>query len=44
MLNVTLEAVDAAPSLQDSLMIRFTVTNPTKDSLKFTTYHTSSRI
>ena len=27
-------------SLQDSMMIRFTVTNPTADTLKFSAYHT----
>ena len=39
-LVASLQAVSEAPSLKDSLIIRFTVTNPTPDSLKFTTYHT----
>lgn len=39
-LYAILESQNDTPSLRDSLMIRFTVTNPTKDSLRFTTYHT----
>lgn len=39
-LYATLESLDDTLSLQDSLMIRFTVTNPTKDSLQYTQYHT----
>ena len=39
-LYASLEPATATLSLQDSLPIRFTVTNPTADSLKFTAYHT----
>ena len=39
-LYASLEPAMATLSLQDSLPIRFTVTNPTADSLKFTVYHT----
>ncbi|NGM63145.1 hypothetical protein G5B30_14640 [Sphingobacterium sp. SGG-5] len=39
-LYATLESVEATPSLQDSVLIRFTVNNPTQDTLRFTTYHT----
>ena len=39
-LYATLESVTDTLHLQDSLMIRFTVTNPTNDTLQFTQYHT----
>lgn len=39
-LYAQLEPAAATLSLQDSLPIRFTVVNPTADSLKFTAYHT----
>ena len=40
-LYAVLEPVGSTLSLQqDSLMITFTVVNPTSDTLKFTTYHT----
>ncbi|UAY54633.1 hypothetical protein [Arachidicoccus terrestris] len=39
-LYATLDCRTMAPNLRDSLIIKFTVTNPTKDTLKFTTYHT----
>lgn len=39
-LYVVLETPKGALSLHDSLMIRFTVVNPTTDTLKFTAYHT----
>lgn len=39
-LYATLASVAVSPSLHDSLMIRFTVNNPTDAPLRFTTYHT----
>lgn len=39
-LYAILECETATPHLTDSLIINFTVTNPTKDTLKFTAYHT----
>ena len=39
-LYATLESIADTLHLQDSLMIRFTVTNPTNDTLQFTQYHT----
>lgn len=35
-----LKNINDTPNLSDSLMIRFTAVNPTKDTLKFTQYHT----
>ena len=39
-LVAALEVVSPSPSLNDSIIIKFTVNNPTQDTLKFTTYHT----
>lgn len=39
-LYAILECETATPRLKDSLIINFTVTNPTEDTLKFTVYHT----
>ena len=39
-LVASLAVVSPAASLKDSIIIEFTVHNPTKDTLKFTTYHT----
>lgn len=39
-LYASLQLVREAPSINDSILIRFTVHNPTQDSLKFTSYHT----
>lgn len=39
-LYASLESVDDTPNLQGNLMVRFTVNNPTKDTLRFTAYHT----
>ena len=39
-LYASLVCKTTTPNLKDSLIITFTVNNPTQDTLKFTTYHT----